>query len=127
MNTSIKLNNLLKTKEKNSLNITECSKILPWKISHCIETKQSIPNMSLHQKGLLTVQNAKIKFFTKHKHSFLQGWNLPFSEGIHLFWVSPSFWSKLKKLPSSFWQPSKLVHVYYMKPFKMKMLHFVLY
>ena len=29
----------------------------------------------------------------------------PFSEG------TPSFWNKFKKLPTSFWEPSKLVHV----------------
>ena len=54
------------------------------------------------------------------KHSFLQGWNTPFSEGTHppSFWVTPSFWSKFKKLPPSFWQPPKLVHVSCKKHFK---------
>ena len=38
------LNTLLRTKEKHSLSITECSKILLWKISRRIETKQSTCN-----------------------------------------------------------------------------------
>ena len=60
-------------------------------------------------------------------HSFLQGWNCPFSEGTPPpFWVAPSFWSKSKTLPPSFWRASKLVHVNCMKNFKMKVLCFVL-
>ena len=42
------------------------------------------------------------------------------------FLGTPSFWSKFKKLPPSFWEPSKLVHVNCMKHFK-KVLRFVLY
>ena len=62
--------------------------------------------------------------------SFLQGWNPP-----PLFWDNPpppflgtpSFWSKFKMLPHSFWEPSKLVHVNCNKHFTMKVLRFVLY
>ena len=43
------------------------------------------------------------------------------------FWVPPFFWSKFKKLPPSFWQPSKLVHVNCKKHLKMKVLCFVPY
>ena len=53
----------------------------------------------------------------------------PFSEGAlpPAFWVPPSFWSQFKKLPLSFWDPSKLVHANYKKHFKMKVLRFELY
>ena len=49
----------------------------------------------------------------KHNHSFLQGWNL--------------FLKKIKKVTSSFWQPSTLIYVNCMKHFKMKVLLFLLY
>ena len=55
------------------------------------------------------------------QYSFLQGWKPPFLR------EPPSFWSKFKKIPTPFWQPSKLVHVNCMKHFKMKVLHFELY
>ena len=62
-------------------------------------------------------------------HSFLWGWNPHFSEGTTPppppFLGTPSFWSKFKKLPHSFWEPSKLVHVNSKKHFKMKVLRFV--
>ena len=43
------------------------------------------------------------------------------------FWLSPSSWSKFKKLSPSFWEPSKLVHVNCKKHLKMKVLRFVPY
>ena len=42
------------------------------------------------------------------------------------FWVPLSFWSKFKKLPPSFWEPSILVYVNCNKHFKMKVLCFAL-
>ena len=59
--------------------------------------------------------------FLKYKHSFFQGWDPAFSE------ETPSFWSRFKKLPPSFFGPPKLVHVKCMKPFKMMVLCLVLY
>ena len=41
-------------------------------------------------------------------HSFFQGWNPPFLREPSSFWVPLSFWCKFKKLPPSFWEPSKL-------------------
>ena len=38
----------------------------------------------------------------------------------------PFFWSKFKKLPLSFWDPSKLAHANGKKHFKMKVLRFIL-
>ena len=42
-----------------------------------------------------------------------------------LSWVPLSFWSKFKKLPPSFSDPSKVVHANCKKHFKMKVLRFV--
>ena len=43
------------------------------------------------------------------------------------FLATPSFWSKFKKFPHSFWEPSRLVDVNCKKHFKMKVLCFVLF
>ena len=48
-------------------------------------------------------------------------WTSPFSEGPS-FLSTPSFWRKFKKLPPSFWKPSRLVHANCKKHFKMKVL-----
>ena len=69
----------------------------------------------------------RISINTRDKHTaqFSTGLEPPFSEGSP-FLGTPSFWSKFKKLPPSFWEPSKLVHANCMKHFKTKELHFVL-
>ena len=53
-------------------------------------------------------------------HSFLQGWNLPlFSEGTPLSGYLPLSEANLKSYPpSSFYEPSKLVHINCKKHFK---------
>ena len=70
-------------------------------------------------------------------HSFLQGCNPPFLREPHPppppppppppFLGPPSSWSKFKKLPPTFWEPSILVHANCKKHFKVKVLCFVLY
>ena len=69
------------------------------------------------------------KKVTKRKRKIYWGSSLEpsFSERTPLFCVPSSFWSIIKKLPPSFLQPSKLVHVTFIKHFKMKVLRFVLY
>ena len=42
------------------------------------------------------------------------------------FWVPLFFWSRLKKLPHSFWEPSKLLDADCINQFKTKVLRFVL-
>ena len=61
---------------------------------------------------------------------FLELFNIVSSRvGTPIFFlrVPSSFCNKFKKLPFSFWEPSKLVYVNCMKHFKMKVLRFVLY
>ena len=43
------------------------------------------------------------------------------------FWVPPSFWCKFKKLPLSFWEPSRLAHANCKKHLRMKALCFIQY
>ena len=73
---------MLKTKEIHSVNITECSKIPQWKISHRIETKKSFCNANrligfypiwvFIKNDYWTAQNTDIKFFTKHTSMILR-------------------------------------------------------
>ena len=72
------------------------------------------------------IENSSILARVLRNHSFLQGWNPPFSERTLLFLGTPSFWTN-KKLPLFFWEPSKLVHVNCKKHFKVKVLRSVLY
>ena len=65
--------------------------------------------------------------------SFLQSWTPPprpsppfFLREPSPFWVPLFFWSRLKKLPHSFWEPSKLLDANCINQFKMKVLRFVL-
>ena len=76
----------------------------------CSSTKNDTPYRHFAESGIVSSRVAT-----------------PFSKGTPPFWVPPIFWSKFKKLPPSFWEPSKLVHVNCKKNFKMKVLHLVLY
>ena len=83
-------------------------------------------------KGIGVIRNLhyilpRHSLLTIYKESFFQGWNPSFSEGTPPFWVHPFFWSKFKKLPPSFWQPSKSVQVNCKKHLKMKVLCFIPY
>ena len=57
----------------------------------------------------------------------LNPWFPPGLEPPTPFLGTLSFWSKFKKLPPTFWEPSKLVHVNWKKHYKMKVLRFLLY
>ena len=59
-----------------------------------------------------THELACLIFFLHHR--FLRGYNPPLLRNPPPLHSLPSFWSKFKKLPPSFWEPSKLVHVNYL-------------